>query len=378
MEERMFEWFMGLGVTWITVIVLGSVMLGGAIWYVLPILMVRRHGLEDADAARHEDNARKTVGSAITSLAVSVPFALGAAQWMYTQSFEQQKSIREYSHETTKQFSESLSRFVEAKDKDRFELRIQGIYDLERTAVEITTRLSANVPPEHFIIPVADLLKRLIGENARIDSTPIIPARRGCDEKVDDKSFRRRNDKDYIVQAAFGSLGRLRAIVEFPMQFDELQFDNIDVSRRTDGKIIEQSYVGSHYIGAYLRRVNFSRANFAKANFSEAHFADTEIPQPQAKSDDANETGEWKKYRCKSANFRGAILVDADFRDAKLQGADFGGADLKDAKFHGANISRADFTDSKNLTKEQLCLATWDRDSMPKTGFDSELTKCAK
>lgn len=368
--------------TWSAIIGGLLIVAGAVVWYVLPIFLVDRHGIEGAvDRSHHENNARKTVGLAMTALGVVVPWASGAYQYIMTQQAQRYERERTFAHDIGKQFSESLVKLAGSKEDDTEEKavpRVQLIYDLERMA------LSVNGPPEHFIVPVADNLKRLIGNYAKFDSKdgevnekPPLFFRHGCDEERR-PSIRKREWKDDMVRAAFGSLGRLRSRAEFAIRLDGLQFDNADVTKKLETpseNVIVPSFNNAHFIGAYFRRADLTGATFKGTDFRKAHFGDREVPgfsdDPNiAESiavDESDENGD--KHRCWIADFRGVVLIDANFGDAVLTGADLRNAKLKGAKFKGADIRRANFKGS-DVTMPQLCSAQWDDGRFaPKSDF---------
>ncbi len=367
--------FLALPWYWMVAIVVVIVAAAFLLWYIVPIWMVRRHDLQHpVDRIQHEDSARKTLGAALTGIGVVLPLAVSAVQFVATMNMQRDQDQRDFMHKTGGEFAAALEKFTKA-DTD-IEVKIQLIYDLERLA------LSVEGPPEHFIIPIADNLKRLIGKHAKFERNgegpPAIFARYGCAKDAEGGSgIRERNDRDHLVRAAFGSLGRLRARAQFPIQLDDLQFDNIDVAKQredgADSKVVGQSYAGAHFSGAYFRRADLTGASFERADFRDAHLGDDEMPHFSdalaLKLYAGDDDDELRKYRCWISDLRKTVFTGADFRRANLAGADFRGAwlnnDKHEARFNGAIISRADLRGT-NVTLKQLCSAQWDHRFVPK------------
>ncbi|CAD5945579.1 putative protein in mobD 3'region [Planktothrix agardhii] len=157
--------------------------------------------------------------------------------------------------------------------------------------------------------------------------------------------------------------------------FYEICFANADLSNAdlTEAKLFKANLSRANlskvkFFAADLRAGNFSGANFSKANLSEAKLNDsnfscanlTDVNLSRLELNKANlSCANLSGVKLIRANLSGAILSGAKLFKANLSGAilkdtDFSGADLNGAIFANADLLQAKFTDTKNLTAEQV------------------------
>ena len=338
-----------------------AIIVAALLWYALPIFMTRKHNFVDHKERLHlQDRLRKTVGTAIAGASLSLPLILTSGQYVLTQFSERQDKDRQYIAETkendrkhldeiSKQFSEAMTAYAKLQDVDlkNADLKIQAIFDLERTA---SIAIQYNGTPEHFIVPVVDNLRRLIKELAKDEKISLSTECNPGEKNTPDS----REESDHRVQAAMGSLGRLirtwgqlRPKAQLPIHLNHLFLDNINMS--------QGSFAGIYFANSWFRRADMKDSHFERANFNRAHFAYDEVPGFNQGVGEAIIKGtpeyERRKYRCWIADFRGANLTDAVFRNATLSGADFTGAELSGADFTGAKLNGARFKGAKNISR---------------------------
>lgn len=95
-------------------------------------------------------------------------------------------------------------------------------------------------------------------------------------------------------------------------------------------------------------QVPLEGVNVDNANLSEIILESADLKNASLQNTDL------EKSNLKTANFTGAKLTKANFTYAHLEGANLNGADLKDARFNGADLTQTNFTDTQNLTRNQV------------------------
>ena len=161
---------------------------------------------------------------------------------------------------------------------------------------------------------------------------------------------------------------------------------HLSAANLSGAALSEANLSGAHLVranlsGAYLSEANLSGAQLIWADLSGAYLFHADLNGAalfwavlsganisRAKLNEANLEGVYlSKAELNRANLINAKLSLADLSGAQLVGADFSRADLSGADLSGANISKADFKGdskedgAKNLTKEQIESAVWDR-----------------
>jgi len=240
----------------------------------LPSLLTR-HPRVDA-AARHTAITNTRTGL-VATLAV-----LGAGVGLaYT--------ARTYRLSREGHLTDRYTKAVEQLGSDKIEVRLGGIYALERLMRDSSTdqptivEVLAAYTREHA--PPASL------DEAKTADSPTLPSSPHAD-----------------VQAALTVLGRRTAVAaENPIDL-----------------------IGTHLTGAQLDGANLTRARFSGANLTGAGL------------NEANLTG----AGLSEANLTGAYLNEADLTDADLSEADLTDAWLNEANLTGAGLSEANLTDA--------------------------------
>ncbi len=207
-------------------------------------------------------------------------------------------------------------RFVQAVDqmgKENPELRLGGIYGLERIA-----RRS-----EKFYWPAMDVLAAYVREHAPWKAPFASQAERPPPKPAAD------------LQAALTVLGR-RARTYNNGESQRLDLRNLDLRGA--------NLSGAHLEGALLRGTHLEEANLQGVHLEGAILRATHLER-------ANLSG----ASIQKAFLGGARLDGAILREARLEEAFFGGARLDDADLLGAN-----FSDAFSLTWEQIKTAKRD------------------
>lgn len=215
------------------------------------------------------------------------------------------------------QVTDRYTKAIEQLGSDKLDIRIGGIYALERIALDSTR--------DHPTI--MEVLSTFIREHSR-EQEAASAASTQHDQALEDSSGMRAD-----VQAAVTVLGRrnkahdtrginlIRAtLVEGILpgaDFDDAHLSGADLTRAT--------LVGASLVRAFLRHADLTRANLTVANLRRADLANAHLNL-------ADLTG---------ADLTGACLTRADLRAAHLSGADLTRADLTAATLSQAILTHA-------------------------------------
>jgi hypothetical protein len=207
--------------------------------------------------------------------------------------------------------TERYTKAIEQLGSDKLDVRIGGIYALERVA-----RDSAKDHPT-----VIEVLSAFIREHSReIRSASELPVGQALSIRPD-------------VAAA------LRVIVRRNPQRDENPVD------LTEAELPSAMLEDASLAGARLPGVNLERANLRAVWFEGADLRATDLTGADL------EAAKLSYASLEDADLRGALLVrvkaiGTSFVGANLAGADMSGANFSDADFHEADLSDADFSGS--------------------------------
>lgn len=237
-----------------------------------------------------ENEARKTLSQIIGGFIVIVSLILTGANLAITSRLTQEGQI-------TDRFTKAITQLG---DKDKLEVRLGGIYALERIANDSEK--------DHWTI--MEVLTAYVRENA--------PRR---EEKATNKTASKKNQTIEVgtfqtpptdIQAILTLIGRRKAVGE-P---NEINLSNVNLS------------------GAILRGANFRRANFNSGDLRKIYLTEADL---------------------REASFTRGILGAADFRGADLREAFFVQADLREARLNKANLERVNL----QLANLQLADFRW-------------------
>ena len=212
------------------------------------------------------------------------------------------------------QVTDRYTKAIEQLGSGKLDVRIGGIYALERVA-----RDSARDHPT-----VMEVLTAFIREHSREPGAIPEPA---------SATIERRTRPD--VQAALTVVGRR----------DHSQ-DRATINL-TSADLREANLTRADLFGADLTSADLTSADLREANLSGAMLVRADLTSAQLRSTDL--TG----ANLGGANLTGARLLGADLTSARLLGADLTSADLTGARLAGANIYDANLTGAR-LTSTDL------------------------
>ena len=250
-----------------------------------------------------------------------------------------------------KQVTERFSKAVEQLASDKLEVRLGGIYALERIAKDserdywiIMEVLTSFVKTNSPVVQTINTQKQLSPVTADIQAVLTVIGRRDLIQEQEERSL------DLSCTNFTGA------------DFREADLRKADF-READ---LREVYLGeANLSGADFRRANLSRVNPPRTNvvtrsvnFAEALLTQTNLSEARLVRAD------FSGAELNEANLGAAFLyetkfVKANLNEANLSGADLSRANLNEANLSGANLSRAilkgtNFSGVKGLRKEQV------------------------
>lgn len=346
------------------------------LWLVVKVLPE-----ELATGGIHDPAKRdEAIGRARTGLLAILAGGLAAIGAYYThRSFGLNRETLELSRQG--QITERFTRAVDQLGNESLDIRLGGIYALERLARESRD--------DHG--PIIEILTAYIREHTRRNHPDL------AEEEVATPSDAWRVATD--IQAAITVLGRriLMHDPPFPWCVDleaaHLEGANLDGAHleraRLDGAHLEgvnlngvylklASLARAHLEGADLDNADLERARLDGANLKEAGLRGARLiganlngaQLERACLDDAHLEGAALTHaHLEGASLSGAYLDRASFARADLKGASLAGARLKGTSFAGAHLERTNFADA-HLEGTSFADAKWSDETVWPGGFD--------
>jgi uncharacterized protein YjbI with pentapeptide repeats len=206
------------------------------------------------------------------------------------------------------QVTERFTRAVDQLGSDQLDIRLGGIYALERIARDSETDRPT----------IAEVLTAYIRTHS--PWPPTQPGQYKEDWPLDRQPDLRTRAPD--VQAALTVLGRGRFTSLTAMGKDRLDLRGPDL-RKAD--LRDAHLEGANLVDAHLEGANLTAARLQGANLTDAHLEQADLFGARL-----------------HANLTGAHLEGANLTAARLQGANLCGVNLEGADLTGANLGRAD------------------------------------
>jgi Pentapeptide repeats (8 copies) len=296
------------------------------VWLLVPPLLYRHSGTDNEAKLKAITDTRTALLAGLIGVGALLTFWLNSRVYRIT---AQTLQVTEQG-----QITERYTKAIEQLGSDKLDVRLGGIYALERIAVD-----SKRDHPT-----VVEVLSAFVREHSRRHGTP--PPKQGMAEEVAEKPDATATDATprpaTDVQAALSVLGRL------PQQ--------PDVSR---GDLSGAQLAGAQLLGANLSGAGLYGANLSGAELSEADLSDAELSEADL-SDAELTKADLSGAGLHVVNLSGAWLPGANLSDAELTGADLSGAGL-----YGANLRQA-----QGLTQPQLDGAQGDAETQLPAGLE--------
>lgn len=266
------------------------------------------------------------------------------------------------------QITERFTRAIDQLGSDKMEIRLGGIYALERIA--------RDSEPDHW--PIMEVLTAYVREHApwRLEEGQT-RGKDGAEEKPEKDSNAEIESTDVPtpdpdIQAIMMVIGRrtrhwgqgetelldLRGVdlrradlQKANLAGADLSGANFSQAELRGANLQKVNLVGANLSGAVLWEANLSRADLHGANLSRANLVGADLSEVNRKEPSGLRIMyrvDLREANLSRANLSGANLVGADFAGAILWRADLRGADLVGADLRGANLLAA------KLVQEQV------------------------
>ena len=294
------------------------------------------------------------------ALVLIVVAALVAAVAIY--AFRTFSRDRRVEH-TERQLSERFMRAIDQLGHPALDVRLGGIYSLERLAQES--------PDDHA--PIIEILAAFVREHAPWPVRADVGAGDGDGHARGELRARPATD----VQAAVTILGRrtLGHDTEAPIGLPHTALAGAMLTgAQLEGALLSGANLeGADLFKANLRAADLEAANLRGAGLLLANLNDTVLWGANLESarlyGAALEGAALKGANLRAAGLTGANLKDAGLHSAVLSGADLTGANLEGAGLDGANLEGANL-DGANLKGAVLLNALYDASTIWPAGFD--------
>jgi uncharacterized protein YjbI with pentapeptide repeats len=259
--------------------------------------------------------------------------------------------------------TERFSKAIEQLGSDKLEVRLGGIYSLERIAKDSER--------DHWTI--MEVLTAFVREKSPVER----PQSKAKESFVQHWLQQRQMEKPSLspvtkdVQAALTVIG-LRDEEKDQGKSLDLSFSNLTLANLNKAKFNRAFLIGANFGRANLNSAIFSEAFLHGASFSEAFLDSANFAD--AKLSDADLSRAYLNSAIFSAaDLSRANLSSTDLIDAKLNNARIGFADLSDANLNDADLSNANLI-SANLSESSLIDAKLDGARLDSTFFtDTDL-----
>lgn len=243
-----------------------------------------------------------------------------------------------------KQIIERLSQAIEHLGSDKQEIRVGGIYALERIAKDSEKDYWTVIEVLTSFVHLRCPLATASAEALSISDSPL-------ESIAEDLSSLEPSDSGAIardIQAALRVIGRREA------------------SKDPDNKRIDLNQTdlaGANLKGVMFRRVELHGADLRNANFREADLSEASLENANLRGamlglsnfKQANLSGaDLSAVELIGGRLKEADLTNASLADADLRGVDLRRATLKGTSFKGTNLKGANLKGAVNLTQAQL------------------------
>lgn len=260
----------------------------------------------EKNAADIENSTRLTIAQIVGGLAL-----LAGLYFTYQNVRTAQENLR-----VTEQgkLTERFSKAVELLGSEKLDVRLGGIYALERIA--------RDSPKDHWT--VMEVLTAFVRENSHLK----------LEEQKDEKM---RED----IQAVMTVIGRRK------WSKTETKALNLQKVNLSNCYLPEVNLQGALLAEANLNGANLYRANLSKARMGDAILSKSELREANL------EKAYLFRVDLSKANLHGVNFNDADLRYSKLDKSKLYGADFK-----GADVRGVSYEEALGLTLEQILSAT--------------------
>jgi uncharacterized protein YjbI with pentapeptide repeats len=261
------------------------------------------------------------------------------------------------------QVTERFTRAIDQLGHEKQDVRLGGIYALERIA---------NDSPQDRAT-VVEVLTAFVRDRA--PWPPRRPDQPGEDTPINEVPPLRARAMD--VQAALTVLGRRKPPIDPAQQLDltamdlrgvdlrhaKLQGAELFQARLQGGMLLEADLQDAHLRAAWMQRAFLRNARLQRANLAATQLQDADLWGAQLQKAVLLDA-EMREANFQEAHLQGAVLWGAKLQGAnlilaQLQGADLREADLTEAYLGGANLQGVDLTDAQLQRARSSTTMVW-------------------
>src|SRR5271157_5156640 len=285
--------------------------------------------MEAKDRFNIENEARKTLATILGAIVV-----LGGAYFTWRNIKVAQEG------QITDRFTKAIEQLgaVDGSGKKKLEVRLGGIYALERIAGQ----------SERDYWPIMEVLSTYVRENAPLKTQ---------ESTQENQASAAHPHPTADIQAILTVLGRRDRKYERKGQVLDLAHTDIRGANLYGANLREAGLWRANLSGANLSGANLIGANLSRANLSGAYLSEANLSGAYLSGANL-----WRA-NLSGANLSRANLTGANLSGADLRRADLSGAILVWAKFDGADLRGANLSTAEGLTQEQVDAAKGDSDT---------------
>jgi uncharacterized protein YjbI with pentapeptide repeats len=302
------------------------------------------------------------------------------------QARESQKQTQESTRRTlelteqgqiTERFTRAIEQLGATEDKgqEKLEIRLGGIYALERIDKESSKRVYHPMVMEVLTAYVRENSRQRRGESSTSTAASNEAAKQ--EEGVEQGAQIPLQRPPADIQAILDVINRReeedvyeRHRVSLDLQRADLQGADLQGADLAGADLQRAELQGANCRGANFQRANLHRATLQGANFQEANLYRADLREANL-----------QKADLRDANLRGALLYRADLREANLRRAALQGATLQEANLQEANLQEASlqgaFLREANLRRAALQIADLRGDNLQEANLQEAILRRA-
>ena len=280
------------------------------------------HIADDATRLEREDNTRRTLAQIIGG---TVGLVIIYITWQRLQVAREELRVAREG-----QVTERFSRAIEHLGNDSLDVRLGGIYALERIARDSRQ--------DHG--PIMEILTAYVREHALWDPPP-----EDQQPAADEPPPAPPSDMADI-QAVLTVLGRRKTDYDPPGQRLDLHYTDLRRANLVKAKLQEANFRGANLQWAFLSEANLQEVIFFNADLQAATLKEANLQGADLGLADL-QMAHLIRAKLQGANFKEAKLWGAVLGEAKLQQACLEEADLRQTNIIRANLQKAKFREAK-------------------------------
>jgi len=239
------------------------------------------------------------------------------------------------------QITERFTRAIDQLGSDKLEIRLGGIYALERIA--------RDSEKDHW--PIMEVLTAYVRQRSPAPEEPREREEPGSEEVSPD------------IQAILTVIGRRRAVFDPDGKKLDLRFTWLVRAELTDANLSRALLWNADLWAAHLPGIDLSEAELCAVRLSGSDLPHANLSGASLFSADLART-DLTATDLTRADLAGANLSKSCLHDAKLSEASLRGANLLGANLSGVDLSGVDLSKIGGLTHEQIESAITDEDTI--------------